>query len=245
MTIRGSLTGNPFRAVVNNTQIDPMQGFDVEVWATDLSTGQVLDVGQFQSCTFTIRNATETYLTLGQRIPTYYDGEIQIAWVLERGKINVDNLSAWFGTNDLNRDVYIGRGPRFQITIDYNAIGLQGTTGINQNVYVAESGPRPSEGYFNPIEAGLKNSTFLNPPEQTKNRGRIHLVRCKLDSMSEGIMPGRRIIANRWEGVAEGYIIDPTGSYQQSFKPFNVTNRFGGSTIQQGIDTTNSNSNVV
>lgn len=233
MTIRGTLPGNPFGAVVNNTGIDPMQGFDVEVWATDLATGQVLDIGQFQSCTFTIRNATETYLTLGQRIPTYYDGEVQIAWVLERGKLNVDNLSAWFGTNNLNRNVYIGRGPRFQISIDYNAVGLQGDT-ISTTTYVAESGTQSSSGYFNPVTSGFRKGTqFLNSPEQSKNKGRIHLVRCKLDSMSEGIMPGRRIIANRWEGVAEGYTVDLSGSYQENFKS---TNTSTGSAIKEGVD---------
>jgi hypothetical protein len=242
MTIRGSLSSNPFGAVVNNAGIDPMQGFDVEVWATDLATGQVLDIGQFQSCTFTIRNATETYLTLGQRIPTYYDGEIQIAWVLERGKLNVDNLSAWFGTNDLNRNVYIGRGPRFQITIDYNAVGLQGN-GVSSATYVAESGPQPSGGYFDPVGAGFRKGTpFLTPTDQNRSKGRIHLVRCKLDSMSEGIMPGRRIIANRWEGVSEGYIIDLTGSYQDSFKSKNTSK--SSSPIKQGVDVTNVSSNI-
>jgi hypothetical protein len=210
-------TNNPFRAVVNNTQLDPMAGFDVEVWCTDLATGRILDIGQFQSATFTIRNATETYLTLGQRIPTYHDGEIQIAWVLERGKINVDNLDAWMGTNDLNRDRFVGRGPRFQITIDYNAVELQGQ-GIDRSTYVVNSGARsPSRGFFDPKTATTNGSNYLQDPNAVNARGRIHLVKCKLDSMSEGIMPGRRIIANRWEGVAEGYYVQ-SGSVQAAFK---------------------------
>ena len=210
--VNNSSINNPFRAVVNNTQLDPLAGFDVEVWCTDLATGQLLDVGQFQSCTFTVRDATETYLPLGQRIPTYHNGEVQIAWVLERGKLNVDNLTAWFGTNDLNRDKYLGRGPRFQITIDYNAIELQGS-GINTTTYIADSNSLPSRSFFKPNDS----NNYLQDPTKTEAKGRIHLFRCKLDSMSEGIMPGRRIIANRWEGVAEGLVF-VSNSAQETFK---------------------------
>lgn len=205
-----SVFNNPFRASVNNLGPSPMQGFDIEVWATDLATGQVLDIGQFQSCTYTVRNATETYLTLGQRIPTYHDGEIQIAWVLERGRLNADNLNAWMGTNDINRDRYLGRGPRFQLTIDFNAPELQGN-GISPNTYVVESGPIATNpnNIYNP--AASNNKQFLggdsNLPGANTN-GRLHLVRCKVDSMSTGIMPGKRIIADRWEGVAEGIFAD-------------------------------------
>lgn len=242
---------NPFRAVVNNVGPNPFQGFDVEVWATDLATGAVLDIGQFQSCTYTIRNATETYLTLGQRIPTYHDGEIQIAWVLERGKLNVDNIGIWLGTNDINRDRYLGRSPRFQITIDYNAPELQGA-GINTNTYVVESGPvKPRAGIFDPsaqAKLGYLNAsgTSTSPSAPLINaKGRIHLVRCKLDSKSEGIMPGRRIIADRLEGVSEGLFVDMNGSLQDTLKKEarNVANRnrFGGANagLNVGINNTN------
>jgi hypothetical protein len=238
---RGLGANNPFGAVVNNTGLDPFQGFDVEVWATDLSTGRILDIGQFQSCTFTVRNATETYLPLGQRIPSYYDGEMQIAWVLERGKLNTDYLDAWFGTNDINKDRYLSRGPRFQITIDYNAVELQ-AGGVNTTTYVVNSSERKSSrGLFDPKTASNSSAQYLIDPNNVNARGRLNLVKCKVDSMSEGIMPGRRIIANRWEGVAEGIFYEQ-GSVQIQKEQFR-SNRFNAnsnSIIQNGVDANNS-----
>lgn len=187
---------NPFRAVVNNATLDPLAGYDVEVWCTDLNTGKILDVGQFQSCTLTVRNATETYLPLGTRMPRYYDGEIQIAWVLERGKLSTDYLDAWFGTSDISADQYLSRGPRFQITIDFNAVAL--ANNVNGTTYVINSQQKESTNFFKSGDT----SDFLIKERSAK--GQLHLTRCKLDSMSTGIMPGRRIIADRWEGVAEG-----------------------------------------
>lgn len=192
-----NLNNNPFGAVVNNATLDPLAGFDVEVWCTDLATGRILDVGQFQSCTLTVRNATETYLPLGTRTPRYYDGEIQIAWVLERGKLSTDYLEAWFGTSDISADRYLSRGPRFQITIDFNAVALQ-SNNANENTYVINSETRQSPDFFKP---GNEQNFLI---KERSAKGQLHLTRCKLDSMSTGIMPGRRIIADRWEGVAEG-----------------------------------------
>lgn len=238
MTITNSTSNNPFRASVNNLGPSPLAGFDIEVWATDLATGAVLDIGQFQSCTYTVRNATETYLTLGQRIPTYHDGEIQIAWVLERGRLNADNLAIWMGTNDINRDRYLGRGPRFQLTIDFNAPELQGN-GISANTYVVQSGPIVvnRDNIFNPAINTGRNFLNSNGTEGDNSlpgantNGRLHLVRCKVDSMSTGIMPGRRIIADRWEGVAEGIFVDNNNSVAQfkaEARNRATQSRFGG-----------------
>jgi len=57
-----------FGAPVNNTGLDPLQGFDFEVWAQDVTSGGVAFFGRFQSLTLSVRDATETYLELGQRI---------------------------------------------------------------------------------------------------------------------------------------------------------------------------------
>ena len=230
-----------FRAPVNNASIDPFQGFDVEVWVTDLGTGRILDVGQFQSCTLTIRNATETYLPLGQRIPTYLDGEIQIAWVLERGKLSTDYLKAWFGTSEITKEQYLTRGPRFQISIDLNAVELKQDISNTTN-YIINSRTNLTQNksvrkdYFSSTE----NTDNLFNNDKNISSGRLEIVRCKLDSLSEGIMPGRRVIANRWEGVAEG-IIFKNDSLQQ-FKDQRATtgNSFGN---QQGL--TNFGSNVI
>ena len=217
---------NPFGAVVNNATLDPLAGFDVEVWCTDLATNQILDVGQFQSCTFTIRNATETYLPLGTRMPRYYDGEIQIAWVLERGKLSTDYLNAWFGTSDISADQYLARGPRFQITIDFNAVAL--ANNVNGRTYVINSQAKESPNFF---KAGNESNFLI---KQRSAKGQLHLTRCKLDSMSTGIMPGRRIIADRWEGVAEGIWHQDT-SIQKKDKHNLRTEVLRGENVVDGI----------
>jgi hypothetical protein len=58
-----------------------------------------------------------------------------------------------------------------------------------------------SRNYYTPFD---KTSYAIGGPDSRKNFGRYELMRCKLDSLSLGIMPGRRVIAQRWEGVAEG-----------------------------------------
>jgi hypothetical protein len=205
-----------FRAPVNNASLDPMQGFDVEVWVTDVATGQILDIGQFQSCTLTIRNATETYLPLGQRIPTYLDGEIQIAWVLERGKLSTNFLTSWFGTSNINKDQYLTRGPRFQISIDLNAVEFKNPVDTKY-IYESVAVKSNATDFFRPT--GATAGYFESPEDRASSgseQGRLEIVRCKLDSFSEGIMPGRRVIANRWEGVAEGVLFSRAS--QQTFK---------------------------
>ena len=44
------------------------------------------------------------------------------------------------------------------------------------------------------------------------------LLRCKVDSVSLGVMPGRRVAAVRWEGVSEGitYHQDSVQSFKQN-----------------------------
>lgn len=213
---------NLFRAPVNNTGLDPLQGFDVQVWVTDVYSGKIMDIGSFQSCTLSIRNATETYLELGQRVPIYLDGEIQIAWVLERGKLATDFLFSWFGTNEISREMYMSRGPRFQISIDMNAAELN-----NPNPGDIRVDSRwGSSNFFTPTDN--PNQFAFDSPIKRNAKGRLELLRCKLDSMSEGIMPGRRVIANRWEGVAEGVrFVNDTA---QQFKT--TRNRESGSPFQ-------------
>lgn len=200
----GSLT-NVFRAAVNNTGLDPLVGFDAEVWVTDVATGLIVSVGMFQSCTISIRNATETYLELGQRIPIYLDGEIQIAWVLEQGLVDMGFLERYFGVNTIARDQYITRGPRFTISVDMNAAALtqaaSTTTGSNATNTSSDSYFTGSRNYFAP---GTSNQYAYSSPNNRLAYGRYEMQRCKLDSLSLGIMPGRRVIAQRWEGVSEG-----------------------------------------
>lgn len=196
------MTTSPYfiKPNVNNAGIDPIQGYDIEVWAqyeegAPNNTGSNLALfGRFQTITLSIRDATETYLELGERIPTYLNGEIQIAWVLEQGLVDLRFLQRTFGVTQMNRSSLLDRSPRFQISFDVNARGLNATNATFGTPY-------------NPQDLIQKT----NPTALTAERsiqGRIELVRCKVDSVSMGAMAGRRVAALRWEGVSEGWLFN-------------------------------------
>ena len=207
-----------FQAPVNNAGIDPIQGFDFECWAQDTATGQIAFFGRFQSLTLSIRDATETYLELGQRIPIYLNGEIQIAWVLEQGLLDMAFVVRTFGIENIARAQTLSRGPRFHIAFDANAVGRVSTiAGIGTNPSNDSNGARTGTGNNQIIggapagsitsAAGVTtNKAYLKAPDAT---GRYELMRCKVDSVSLGIMPGRRVAAVRWEGVSEGITYKP------------------------------------
>lgn len=192
---------------VNNTGIDPLQGFDFEVWVQDVCTGKIAWFGKFQSLTISIRDATETYLELGQRIPIHLNGEIQVAWVLEQGMVDMAFIYRTFGVKSIRRDQFITRGPRFQISFDANAYEIESeiqkdTMGqVDRKTDVAYR--RGAEEY------SLFNKDSYYEGQKATARGRYDLMRCKVDSVSLGIMPGRRVAALRWEGVAEGITYVP------------------------------------
>ena len=238
---------------VNNTGHDPIQGFDVEVWVQDVCTGLLAWFGKFQSVTVSVRDATETYLELGQRIPIHLNGEIQIAWVLEQGMVDLNFIQRSFGVPALRRDSYITRGPRFQISFDVNSPELQLAGGNNVGSLTANgrtgdrnldrtnngnptqaggTGGRTSndfardmklqsmyrygaDEYFMPginHAIGQKTGRAYYPQAQ----GRYDIMRCKLDSVSMGAVAGRRVVALRWEGLAEGITFVPVST--QTFK---------------------------
>ena len=203
-------------APVNNAGIDPMQGFDFECWAQDSQSGAVAFFGRFQSLTLSVRDATETYLELGQRIPIYLNGEIQIAWVLEQGLVDMAFVHRTFGVRNIRRDQLVTRGPRFHIAFDANAAdrlndvsedasptntGAGGSDGTNTN---ANTGLLSSTNRLGAGNARTSTNLFSNSKGKPTNQGRYELMRCKVDSVSLGIMPGRRVAAVRWEGVSEG-----------------------------------------
>lgn len=226
---------NLYQAPVNNMGIDPLQGFDFECWCQDVASGKIAWFGKFQSLTLSVRNATETYLELGQRVPTYLDGEIQIAWVLEQGLVDMAFIYRTFGVKDISRDQVIGRSPRFQITFDANAAELAQDASIDRNAnQILRMG---SQKY------SLFNDNLYPEGSSTKGRaavGRYEVLRCKVDSVSLGIMPGRRTAALRWEGVAEGirYIANES---KQEFKTSRVNagqNSGGFTNIAGTVDLT-------
>lgn len=209
---------------VNNTGHDPLQGFDFNVWVQDTCTGRLALFGQFQSLTLSIRNATETYLELGQRIPIHLDGEIQIAGVLEQGMVDFNFVHRVFGVPALRRDSYITRGPRFQISFDVNAPGLHHANQFTgDGVFDRQNNGSAPGTKADPVQTartkGLQSLHRMGSDEyfsfgqnmyaggenyKPKAVGRYDIMRAKMDSVSMGLMPGRRVAALRYEFVAEG-----------------------------------------
>lgn len=211
-----------YKAPVNNVILDPIQGYDIAAWMQDTATGEIALFGDFQSITLTIRDSTETYLPLGTRFPVYLNGEVQIAFVVEQGLVDMNFMQRTFGVQNMTREQLVTRGPRFQLTFDANAyelaesyIGQANNAGKPDANLVYRGGATS----FNQIVGG-SNASFaqnkLRGPQNNQGnnssynkalplaQGRYELQRCKIDSLSVGIMPGRRVIAQRWEGVAEG-----------------------------------------
>lgn len=195
---------------VNNTGIDPLQGFDFQVWVLDVCTGKIAWFGMFQSLTVSIRDATETYLELGQRIPIHLNGEIQVAWVLEQGMVDMAFVYRTFGVKSIRRDQFITRGPRFQISFDANAYEIENqVNGLDGNSGVAPPNGTVDRQDGTAYRWGVEEYSVFSPESYYKesrptSKGRYDLMRAKVDSVSLGIMPGRRVAALRWEGVAEG-----------------------------------------
>lgn len=179
-TVNSNRAKGYFKAPVNNALLDPLQGFDVDVWVADQATGGVNMIGRFTSLQLTVRDSTEPYLEFNQRVPRYLNGDVQIGFVLERGLIDTRLLQNIFGFNVLSREMRFNRGPRMQITFDINApeLELAGVAGDNG---------------------------FLAPTGSTRSaKGQYRLTFCKPDSLTIGMQAGRSVIATRLEGLAEG-----------------------------------------
>lgn len=182
-----------YGAAVNNAILDPFQGYDADVWVIDQATGQYHLVGRFTSIQITIRNATEPYLEMNQRIPRYLDGEIQIGWVLERGMVDTRVIQQTFGYSALTRELRLSRNPRFQITFEINAPELDKVGSV---VHSSRSSLGNGELFIQSNSAGNFSSR--------KGAGQLMLTYCKVDSLTFGATAGRNVIANRWEGLCEG-----------------------------------------
>ena len=212
------MTTSPYfiKPNVNNAGIDPIQGYDIEVWAqyegnsNDTSGNNLALFGRFQTITLSIRDATETYLELGERLPTYLNGEIQIAWVLEQGLVDLRFIQRTFGVTEMNRSNLLDRSPRFQISFDVNARGLNATNATFGAPY------DPQNLIQRPGPVALTSDRSI--------QGRIELVRCKVDSVSMGAMAGRRVAALRWEGVSEGWVYHETSQQANTSLITNVIN---------------------
>jgi hypothetical protein len=170
-----------FKSVVNNAALDPLQGFDADVWVVDQGTGSYNLVGRFTSIQIVIRNATEPYMEYNQRIPRQLDGDIQIGWVMERGQLDGRVLEQTFGLSSMGRELRLNRMPRFQITFQLYA----------------------SELHEKEVAKGAQTGVPVTYRKRSA-KNEIVLSMCKIDTFTMGSTAGRQVIANRWEGLAEG-----------------------------------------
>ncbi|WCK53837.1 hypothetical protein PP175_21345 [Aneurinibacillus sp. Ricciae_BoGa-3] len=104
----------------------PIQGYDVSVTLVGPNGPEL--VGEFQECDINIKNDTETYLEMNERISMILDGEITIDGKLKKGWINMDIVQRVYGTPSMQRGVKIPQQPRFTMTtlVDAPQKGLNG-----------------------------------------------------------------------------------------------------------------------
>lgn len=156
MAIQSPITGNS----VNNGRRTPFQGFDVTVYVQDQATGVLMPFGEFTGFQHVVRNASEPYLPLGNRTMNILDGEFQIGWVAEQGKINLEVMRHVFGFSVIGPVVRLGRSPRFQIVVEYNAPDLSEEGNVNNqflynDLYADAIGP--TEGNAGLVRNALEN----------------------------------------------------------------------------------------
>lgn len=113
---------------------DPIQGFDVSVMVIGPNGPEM--AGEYQEVEFSIKNETEEYLELNERIPRILDGEIKIEGKLKRGWTSVGIVKQTFGTSTMRRGERVPRSPRFVITFSVDAPekGLAGRYKFEQAV---------------------------------------------------------------------------------------------------------------
>lgn len=185
------MAGSISTRMLNIGGADPIQGYDVGVWVSDASNdaNRVL-LGQFTSIVVTVRNATEAYVEMGQRYPRYLDGEMQIAFVLEKGLLDVNVFQQTFGFKRMSRNKRFGRSPRFNISFVMNPVDAD------------------------ILEAPIGTSLDADAPWDRDVTGRFVLESCKMDSWHVASTSGRQVVATQWQGVAEGFAAIP-GDYSE------------------------------
>lgn len=182
-----------FKSIVNNGSLDPIQGYDVDVWAIDQGTGAYNLVGRFNSIQVLLKNSTENYLEFNQRMPRNLDGEIQIGWIMERGMLDARVLEQTFGVSSIDRSGRINRMPRLQITFSLDARELSEGRVIN-------SSGNNFSGNDQTSNSTSDNYTF---GKRQVNHEMV-LSFCKVDNLTIAAGAGKQVVANRWEGLAEG-----------------------------------------
>lgn len=227
---------------VNNGIKDPFQGFDCTLWMFD-ATGQLVNRGFFTSVQFTFRNATEPYMEMSQRVPRYLDGDFQIGWVAQRGMLDTNVLTETMGFPSVTRQARVSRSPRFNLVMFINApelVDAEGGTRTNNDQQL---------NLNNNYASAIGNNSGTTVPRRSAS-GKIVLLNCKLDTFAMGIQSGQRVVANQWEGLAEGYqtynITDPKGPAALSVEQNSINRVVNGrsaafNTTNNGVSFADSN----
>ena len=184
----------------NSSGPAPLQGYDVGVWVRDLGynggTGNTVLLGQFNSIVITVRNISDPYVAVGFRQPLYLDGEVQIAFTLEKGLLDMDVFTETFGFNRMHREFRFNRTPRFEISFCVDPVD-----------WVALS----------------QTSYQLNEGITRKPVGRFVLGGCKIEAFNLGASAGKSVVATQWHGVAHSIIAEPSEPDIEQGKSQSVT----------------------
>lgn len=183
----------------------PFQGYDVTIWVVDQSTGKQRWAGEFTSCQVTIQRTTQKYLEFNQTIEANLDGIFKIDWVLEKGQLDYNILKEVFGFQSIGREYRINRSPRFMINFAINAPEL---AAAETNTLSGGVATQPGKEFSNGIQSfggitGEGGATTSNRQSQ----GVYRLTQCKVEQFVMGAVAGESVVANRWEGMAEGYAL--------------------------------------
>lgn len=210
-----------FKPVVNNAGLDPIQGYDVDVWAIDQGTGAYNLIGRFNTIQIVITNVVEDYLEFNQRISRVMDGELKIGWMMERGQLDGRVLEQTFGSAELSRQLRLNRLPRLSITFSVNSPELD-----EGRVVV---GSEPITGGSGTAISHVNESTFGLRKASTE----MAMSFCVVESFSMGASAGKTVVANRWQGRAEGIKVinrdNPSGA-GTTFQPITAANALANTT---------------
>lgn len=207
------------RVAVNNATLDPIQGFHLNVYMNDMSSGNSVMVGGFTSFQKTMRNATEAYMPFGRKTPRLLDGEFQYGWVLERGLLDIRILEDCFGFERVGAEFKADPTPRFVITVEINAPELN------------------KAGVFGGIGGANTSAITTNRIDNRESMGKYQLLFAKIDSVTLGAMAGRNVVAVRLEGLCESIRYTSGGSLIPTARqPYNPDNNLPGYNPNQTID---------
>jgi len=188
-------------SVSNNAIMDPLQGYDADVWVIDQATGAWILTGRFTTIELVFRNTTRPYIELGQRVMRQLDGTFMMGWTMERGQLDGRVLQQTFGYSKIGRGLRVNRHPRMQITFQVNSPELHEepnspdkeglfSDSSNANLFDGVSSANATSG----TEIGARNAESM-----------VILKFCKVETFTLRAEAGDEILSNRWEGVAEGY----------------------------------------